>query len=394
MSTFADYAAFARAYDARALDKGRGDPAIAALAREVTGNIDGPRAKALALSDWVRKHIRYVGVYIGAGGVVPHPAATVLENRYGDCKDHASLLEALLAAVGIDSTGALINSGNAYRLPTTPTLGVFNHVITYVPSLDLYLDSTAESIAAGYLPLSDLGKPVLLTGSGKMAATPSAQGEKSRSVTTFTMNKNGHGRFTVSLLAAGAIAEPYRKAVLDATPAERAQFVQRMLQAMGQKGAGVFDAGKVDAGVDEYNMTFTGTSDDFIDLPGPVALATSYHFWGGMKELAATFAREPQRSQHFVCPAIDAEDVTSFNFPAGVRIIALPKSLALRDANLLYAASYAATYARKGHKVVIRRQLRFAHDGPVCTAAEYERMRGLLERIRRDLKSQLIVSAR
>ena len=87
----------------------------------------------------------------------------MLANRYGDCKDHAALLEALLAAAGIDSTGALINSDNAYRLPRVPTLGVFNHVITYVPSLDLYLDSTAESIAAGYLPSSDLGKPVLLT---------------------------------------------------------------------------------------------------------------------------------------------------------------------------------------------------------------------------------------
>ena len=145
VSTFADYPAFARAYDARARDKAEANPAIAALALDLTRELTEPRAKALALADWVRKNIRYVGVYIGAGGVVPHAAATVLENRYGDCKDHASLLEALLAAVGIDSSGALINSGNAYRLPKIPTLGVFNHVITYVPSLDLYLDSTAET---------------------------------------------------------------------------------------------------------------------------------------------------------------------------------------------------------------------------------------------------------
>ena len=393
VSTFADYAAFARAYHARARDKSEVTAAIAALARKLTRDLDGPRATALALADWVRNNIRYVGVWIGAGGVVPHPAATVLENRYGDCKDHASLLEALLAAVGIDSTGALINSGNAYQLPSTPTLGVFNHVITYVPSLDLYLDSTAESIAAGYLPSSGLGKPVLLTSSGQMALTPSVQVDQSRTVTWFDVSKNGHGSFMVVKLSAGALAEPYRKAVRDTRPAERAQFVQRMLQDMGQKGRGVFDAGKLDGGADEYSMQFSGTSENFIDLPGPVAVATSYSFWGGMKASVATFAREAARSQDFVCPAIDAEDVTGLHFPAGVRIVARPKPLTLHDANFSYAASYATTYTRKGSTVLVKRALRFRHHKPVCTPAEYRRMQPLLERIVRDLKSQLIVAS-
>ena len=390
VSTFADYPAFARAYDARARDNGLVNPAIAALALDLTRELDEPRAKALALADWVRRNIRYVGVYIGAGGVVPHPAATVLANRYGDCKDHASLLEALLAAIGIDSSGALINSGNAYRLPRIPTLGVFNHVITYVPSLDLYLDSTAETIAAGYLPSSDLGKPVLLTSNGKMAVTPSTQVEKTRTVTWFGVKQNGHSSFSVSKLSAGAIAEPFRQAVRDTKPADRDQFVQRMLQGLGQKGVGVFDAGKLDGSGDEYRMSFSGTSENFIDLPGPTGLATSFNFWGGLGETVASFSQERERSQDFVCPGIDAEDVTGFEFPKSVRIIALPKPLALRDANFTYAANY----KRKGNTVVVKRQLRFSHDGVVCTPAEYQRMQPLVERIMRDLKSQLIVQAR
>lgn len=390
VSTFADYPAFARAYDTRARDQGKANPAIAALALEVTRGLPEPRAKALALADWVRHNIRYVGVYIGAGGVVPHPAATVLENRYGDCKDHASLLEALLAAAGIDSSGALINSGNAYRLPRIPTLGVLNHVITYVPSLDLYLDSTADTIAAGYLPSADLGKPVLLTSSGKMAVTPSAQVEKSRTVTWFGVKQNGHSNFSVSKLSAGAIAEPFRQAVRDTKPADRDQFVQRMLQELGQKGVGVFDAGKLDGIGDEYSMSFTGTSENFIDLPGPTGLPTAYSFWGGLGDTVSSFVQERERRQDFACPSIDAEDVTGFDFPKSVRIIALPKPLALRDANFTYAANY----TRKGNTVVVKRQLRFSHDGVVCTPAEYQRMQPLVERMQRDLKSQLIVQAR
>jgi transglutaminase-like putative cysteine protease len=389
VSTFADYAAFARAYDARAKAKAQGVPAIAALARKLTAGLATPRAKALALSDWVRRHIRYVGVYIGPGGVVPHAADTVLENRYGDCKDHASLLGALLAEAGIDSSAALINSGNAYRLPRTPTLGVFNHVITYVPSLDLYLDPTAESIAAGYLPTSDLGKPVLLTSSGKIAATPSAQAERHRTITTFKVQLDGRSEFSVAKTVSGAIAEPYRQAVRDTKPADRDMFVQRMLQGLGQKGTGIFDPGKVDGDGDEYSMGFAGSSQNFIEFPGPTGLATTFNFWGGLGETALAFGQEKERRQDFVCPAIDSEDETGFEFPAQAQIIALPKPVILRDANL----SYRASYERKQNTVLVKRRLSFRHDGIVCTPADYRRMQPLLDRMIRDLKGQIIVSA-
>jgi transglutaminase-like putative cysteine protease len=390
VSTFADYPAFARAYDARARDKVQPNPAIAALAADLTRDLPDAHTKALALTEWVRRNIRYVGVYVGVGGVVPHAAATVLANRYGDCKDHAALLEALLAAAGIDSTAALINSENAYRLPRVATLGVFNHVITYVPSLDLYLDSTAESIAAGYLPSSELGKPVLLTASGTLAATPGQQVEQTRSTTWFGVKPNGRSDFRVSKITAGAIAEPFRQAVRDTKPSDRAQFVQRMLQGLGQKGGGVFDAGKLDGNSDEYKMSFSGASEDFLDLPGPTGLPTIYNFWGGLGDNIVALAQERERSQDFVCPAIDAEDVTEFEFPKGVRVIALPKPLSLRDANF----SYSANYARKGNSVVVKRKLKFNHDGMVCTPSEYARMQPVIERIMRDLKSQLIVQSR
>ena len=389
VSTFADYAEFARAYGARAREQAAANAAISALAKSVTQDLSTPRSKALALADWVRVNIRYVGVYIGAGGVVPHAAGTVLENRYGDCKDHAALLEALLAAVGIDSTAALINNGNAYRLPSVPTLGIFNHVITYVPGLDLYLDSTAESIAAGYLPSADLGKPALLTASGTMARTPSAQVEKSRTVTWFSVRRDGRSSFSVEKTSAGAIAEPFRQAVRDTKQSDRDMFVQRMLQGLGQRGGGVFDPGKLDGAGDEYRMGFRGMSDNFIDLPGPTGLATTFNFWGGLGDTVFTFGQEKERQQDFACPAIDSEDVTGFEFPKSVRIIALPRPVSMRDGHF----SYQANYERKGNTVVVSRKLRFQHEGMVCTPAEYQRMQPLVDRMIRDLKSQIIVQA-
>jgi transglutaminase-like putative cysteine protease len=387
VSTFADYAAFARAFLARAQDKDGADDAVAELAHRLTDKLPDGRAKALALSDWVRHNIRYVGVYVGPGGVVPHAASTVLQSRYGDCKDHAVLLEALLSAVGIESTGVLINSGNAYRLPRTPTLGIFNHMITYVPSLNLYLDSTAQSTSAGYLPASDLGKPVLLLKGGMLASTPTQQNSRNRTVTWFDVLADGRSRFKVSKTTSGAIAEPYRQAVRDTRQADRDQFVARMLQGLGQTGTGVFDPGKIDGSADDYSMAFSGTSENFVSLPGPTALATTYSFWGGLGETIFELAQEKERRQDFVCPPIDAEDELGYSFPKGVRIVALPKNLKLGDRNL----SFEAQYARKGNTVLVKRRLNFRHEGMVCTAGEFERLRPALEKMMRDLRSQVIV---
>ena len=389
VSTFRDYPAFARAYALRSGGKAPPAEKVRALAVALTRDMKAPRERALALSDWVRRHIRYVAVYVGPGGVVPHDAATVLANRYGDCKDHAALLEALLAAAGIDSSAALVNSGNAYQLPSVPTLGIFNHVITYVPSLELYLDSTAESIAAGFLPSLVMGKPVLLAASGSIARTPSSQPERNRTTTWFEVHRDGRSSFTVAKVSEGAIAEPYRQAVRDTKLSDRRLFVQQMLQGLGQKGEGVFDPGKLDGTGNEYAMRLAGNSDNFADLPGPTGLATSFSFWGGMGETLFAFAQEPERTQDFVCPAIDTEDETGFMFAPGIRIIALPKNLALRDDYF----TYFARYIRRGNNVTVKRHVVFRNKSMVCSAADYRRMQPVLERMLRDLKSQLIIKA-
>lgn len=387
VSTFSGYPAFAAAFRSGSAGRAAPSPAIAALARQLTAGLPDTRARVLALSDWVRKNIRYVGVYIGAGGVVPHPASVVLDNRYGDCKDHAGLLEALLAALGIDSSGALVNSGNAYKLPDAPTLGVFNHMITYVPSLDLFLDPTAEAAAAGYLPASVLGKPVLLLKTGGFAMTPMLQPQRIRAVATVDIGRDGRGRFRVERSVSGALAEPLRKAVRDAHPAERERFAERMLQGMGRKARGVFDAGTVDGNGDDYSMAVSGSGDQFVDLPGPGALATTYPAWSVVGDAVAGMAQERERRQDFVCPAVDAEDETRFRLPKGVRILSLPPPVNAMNGGIFYRASY----ARAGNAVTVKRRLTFRHGSATCTPADHRAMRPVLDRIVRDLRSQVVL---
>jgi len=150
----------------------RSDEAIRTLAQSLTAKAGGDLDKLRILHDWVAQHIRYLGVYVGAGGFVPRKATEIFATRYGDCKDHVALLEAMLRAVGIESSPALINLGDAYGLPELAVSNPINHVITYVPSLDLYVDSTAQFAAVGTLPSEDSNKPVIITATGELKRTP------------------------------------------------------------------------------------------------------------------------------------------------------------------------------------------------------------------------------
>jgi len=351
VSTFADYAALARDYQDRAGARAVPDDAVAALAARVTGDVAEPRARAIALSDWVRRNVRYVGMHFGPGGVVSHAAATVLANHYGDAKDHATLLVALLASAGIDSTVALVNNGNAYQLPAAPTLRVLNHAIVYVPSLQLYLDSTADSVAGGFLPAALLGKPAVLTRSGEFAMLPVFQQAHSQTLTQFTIQSDGSSRLTVTRTGSGALAELYR-----------------------------------DIPGGDVAISSRGASNGFTQLPGPARLATTYDLKGSLGEAVFAFAQEPERHQDFVCPAIDAEDELRFHLPTRARVLALPRAVHVDDANF----AYHSRYARRGALVTVQRQLKFRHTAATCTPDDYRRMRPALERMVRDLRSQVV----
>jgi hypothetical protein len=162
VSTFPDYGAVAAAYRQLAAGKAAVTPRIQALTEEITAGTSDRREQAHRIYDWVSKHVRYVAVVLGNGGYEPHDADKILENGYGDCKDHVVLLEALLKAKAIVSVPVLIDSGNRYRAPETATPAAFNHVLSYLPEFDLYVDSTPGMAPFGILPVTEYGKPVAI----------------------------------------------------------------------------------------------------------------------------------------------------------------------------------------------------------------------------------------
>src|SRR5262249_2977959 len=180
-----------------ALPKAVVTPEIASLADEITKGIGDRRQQAQAIDAWMKKNIRYVAVYLSLGRVVPNDASNVLRNKFGDCKDKATLMAALLAAKGISSEAGLINLGAAYTLPEPPTMVALNHVILYLPEFDLYDDPTATVAAFGVLAPDTYDKPVVrVTASvATLARTPAMRPE----------DHTGHARTIVKVAADGTV---------------------------------------------------------------------------------------------------------------------------------------------------------------------------------------------
>jgi transglutaminase-like putative cysteine protease len=170
VSTFPDWPAYTDWYRRLVREAGRVTPEIAARARELTAGARTDRERAAALYDFVTG-LRYVAVPLGVSSHRPHAAADVLADRYGDCKDKANLLNALLAAVGIEADLVLVPRF-ADTHPAVPG-AAFNHAISRIRLDDgvVWVDATDEIARFGLLPPGDPNRRVLIVREGEDGLT-------------------------------------------------------------------------------------------------------------------------------------------------------------------------------------------------------------------------------
>lgn len=81
----------------------------------------------------VQREVRYLSVSIGEGGYVPRPVDEIWSRRFGDCKDVSRLLCAMLRALGVDATPALVNTRAGDVINARPPgAHAFDHCIVRV----------------------------------------------------------------------------------------------------------------------------------------------------------------------------------------------------------------------------------------------------------------------
>lgn len=159
-----DWPALAASYARLARDQATPGPDVEVLVRQLVQSAGGGRRERLrAIYDWVIENTRYVALEFGIHALKPYDVPSVYHRRFGDCKDKATLLYAMLRLAGIDARVALVRTRDRGPLDTTvPVFAAFDHAIVYVPNDDLWLDGTVQHHALGEVPGPDRGALALI----------------------------------------------------------------------------------------------------------------------------------------------------------------------------------------------------------------------------------------
>ncbi|TNF26026.1 MAG: DUF3857 domain-containing protein, partial [Deltaproteobacteria bacterium] len=225
VSTFASWKALTDWYRDLVLPQLALSPELVATARSLVAGQETVRDKVAAIQRWVVKKTRYVGIEFGIHGFKPYKVTEIVKRGYGDCKDKASLLVAMLREVGVDAEFVLVRTRDLGTLADTPaTLWDFNHAIAYVPELDAYIDGTSEFAGLGELPDLDQGALVLRVdlfdpegAAPTLTHIPVAPPAVNASVarTTYTLSVNGDATATFDETIGGSDAPTLRGRLQD-----------------------------------------------------------------------------------------------------------------------------------------------------------------------------------
>lgn len=375
-------------YHRQSADRVAPTPEIAALAARIVGERAG-REAAQAIHEWIAANIRYVAVYLDPDdGWVPHAAAEVLKNGYGDCKDHVALMQALLAARGIASHAAIIDWGSRTTDLPLPMPGQFNHAIIWLPEWDHYANPTDHHARFDALDRRLSGKTVVLaTPEGRVARTPASRPEQNRYhlATMLAIDADGTIDATSRVQLSPNTEIGLRSSIAGASSLR--DLAERILSGTAEGGVGALEASnprdlsrplelsatwQARAGV-----TFQGDT-AYLRIPSGIDISPATRLRG---KLAPTGRRETPML------ADVGEHIweTTITLAPGLAAIRLPEDVSVQTG----AGTYAATYRRSGNMLTVRRHLVVERD--VVQPAEYPALETLLTAPLTDARAAVVL---
>lgn len=385
LSTFADHEDLARAYWASARAAIAVTPEIAALAATITRGIADKAGQAAAISRWVKTNIRYVMIVLGTSRVVPNAAGAILKNRFGDCKDQAVLMSALLAAKGIASEHVLLNSGNAYTLGGPATLGVIDHVLLHIPELGVYDDPTASLASFGVLGETTYDKPVVhVSDAGaRRGRTPAmvADAHVAALRTRLAIAADGAISGESVQTATGIFATALRSVAASMQWTGLEPAAADMLRRLGTPGTGGFDIDPLDARGARYAVRARFALDAKLDTAPPAAppipVGLGLLVRPGLFLLAG---RAAERRHPFSCFAGRQEEVVEIAFAEG---LPLPRRIEDHRVETL-SFTYSLTTRLEDRVLTVRREFVSRVPRQVCPPELAAELTAPMDRIRAD----------
>lgn len=318
-----------------------------------------PVERMQAIAEFAQQ-TNYVSVQMNltrAGGYIPNKADAVLARNYGDCKDKANLMRALLKAQGIDSFLTVLYSGDRdYVQSAWPSPFQFNHAILAIripadirfPAMVdhaklgrlLFFDPTDPVTPFGDLPEDLQGSKVLVLagGSGELLQLPLLPPERNHVASTVT------GQLALS---GGLQATLVRSYSGQAAAAIRANFnndeknIKRMFERSFSQRLGAVSVNSIavhpKAGKTEIEATVDITVNQFAQVmqerivivaPGSIVPRSDY------------LLAEESRTLPLKLQGRSSRNVVRLQIPAGFQADEIPSPLAVEREYGHYAASW------------------------------------------------------
>lgn len=332
-----------------------GAAAVKAKALGLTANCETDAERIAAITDYVHQTVRYVAVEHGEFGHRPDLPSEVLRKAYGDCKGSASLIKALLQAIGIDARLAWVGTDKiAERWTDEPNISMGNHMIAAAMTGDsiLFIDGTAKYNPAGTIPIGIQGRQAMVENDDQtciIAHIPlfPPQTNTIAESLSFTIDRSGALNAEGSITLTGEYMRSALDLLAETSPARRNEkYISLFDSALpGSQSADV----TFDQSPDK--LTFTGRS----QLNGAVKTSgdETYVTLNPHPDLSAmTFKTEKREVDGRLTMRMVSEAVITLKIPDNMEISDLPAAVTISNRSVEGSIS---TEASDGGRTVVRR---------------------------------------
>lgn len=372
------------------------DAAITDKVKQLTAGSKTELEKIHAIGHYVQ-NIRYISIDIGVsrgGGMRPHTAAEVFAKSYGDCKDKANLMRAMLKVLDITAYPVAIYSGDpTYVRAEWASPQQFNHCIIAIKVSDetksptivthaklgrlLIFDATDDDTPVGGLPEHEQGSLALIIAgeSGELMRMPVTPPEA-----------NGLDRQIQATLAAdGSVTATIRESFLGTSAADsRSEFRRgskldflKIVEGWISRGATAAKVSnlepKDDKAAGRFDLSVDFTATGYGQLMQDRLLVFKPAIVARREALTLT---EPSRKYPVVLDSHAFTETVRMKLPAGFEVDELPDAVKLDTA----FGSYKTSYEVKDGELVFTRAL--AQRATTIPSEHYLSVRSFYEKMR------------
>ena len=403
LRTFSNWADVSRWYSELSDPQAAPDDALAFKAQQLTANARTELEKIRAVGRYVQG-LQYISVQMGVGRFRPHSAAEVFAKSYGDCKDKANLMRAMLRAVKIQAYPVLIYAGDrTYVREEWASPTQFNHCIIAIKVSDetqaatviqhptlgrlLIFDATDDNTMVGDLPEHEQGSFALVSAgdAGSLLRMPVTPPEANR------LEREAE----VTLTPEGAITANVReKSIGQSAVVERSYFRElsrpeyvKMIEGWITRGATGAKVSKVNPTDNSADASFALDVDFAAAGYGQLMQDRLLVFKPAIvSRRESLFLTEATRKQPVVLRPYAYSETAHIKLPAGFEVDELPDPAKL-DTSF---GTYSTTYEVKDGSLVFTRTL--VQRAATVPVEDYQKVRGFYERIRAAEQSPVVLA--